>query len=1114
MKYNFLQLIIRGLAGAVFFFFVFDAITTSAYSQDLTDRQVLEKYYRLLESIQTDSSGEQISALQGFLQDHSTFERVYLKLFERYLFFDRIQGAKAYFQQLTSTPQCRRNSLWVLAKLFIIENEPQAAFQAFSAALQAGTPLLSLLKDFIEFDRQQAGRFGGATVLGQLGMKPEMQKIVSAFYCYQKLACEQAIKEITTLPQKSSHNSVVLHLWGECFYRLARNAKADSLWRIGLAISQTTGDWEGEAQFLTNLGILSGVSNKYDEELKFYDSAYGIASRVGDLQRMQLISGLRAFSYFDRGDYSAAIKQADKAISIAEKIRAYRYLASWSLIYGDALRFMGEYDEALNAYDKSDEYARKGNDELRLIEIKLAKGKTYHYLKQYAIANKVLQEAFTLAEAKSLNEKQQEIKVKIADLLLIEGKYAEAKQIYQEIIKTQNNLIERAYAIGRLAKVSKLEGHYNLAKKEYLRALATAQEAGSETYQGWYLLFIGDMEVMLGDIADAIPRYHLAREIATKQKNTEMLWQVYLSYGNAYKKVSDVNAAITAYQQAIGIIEAARKGLKVDQLRIGYFREGNQVYRNLVQCFLQRYETQGNRADLDSLFYYDEMGRGRALQDLKQWEKTLTHSQEFLQARDKVRRMQHRLRLEADRLRLPEELNHLLSELEAARYSLLAQRLRGGEGKPSSEPSVALAAPALPKVLQELQREKMGLLLYHISQDGSFVLATDGEQAKVVRLPLQPCLLRADIDSLMGPLHYVKDDSVQYTRFRAKLAHRLYQSLVKPAEAALTLPQRLLIVPDLELMNLPFEMLLVNPPKNSDYTPSDFPDYADDFLVHRYTFVYSPSASLLTERANVHPENSCVLVFANPVDGAPQPENKKNSLRALTGWRFDPLPYAEVEAQRIKEIQPQAQVNKRRRAAKAAFLQEAPQHQIVHLATHAFVDTTFDAFSGLVLAVGNDSTDDGMLMGYEISDLNLNCDLITLSACETGRGEAVAGEGVLGLPRLFLGAGAKSVLMTLWKVDDKLTSELMPAFYENLLNRKLSKADALSQAKRVMLDRKYDNEKIYRQHPFYWAAFVLFGDANTIPSRTTAARKLGILLLTVLIIAIIGVFSYRHFRQR
>jgi CHAT domain-containing protein len=130
---------------------------------------------------------------------------------------------------------------------------------------------------------------------------------------------------------------------------------------------------------------------------------------------------------------------------------------------------------------------------------------------------------------------------------------------------------------------------------------------------------------------------------------------------------------------------------------------------------------------------------------------------------------------------------------------------------------------------------------------------------------------------------------------------------------------------------------------------------------------------------------------------------------------------------------------------------------------------------------------------------------VSLSACETGRGKIVAGEGILGLPRLFLGAGAKRVLMTHWKVDDKFTSELMPRFYDYFLNRKLSKAEALKEAK-LSLIRQNKQEGLNYQHPFYWAAFTLYG---------TPSEKLdnGISMANIVIIVVITIlFSAVYFR--
>jgi CHAT domain-containing protein len=200
----------------------------------------------------------------------------------------------------------------------------------------------------------------------------------------------------------------------------------------------------------------------------------------------------------------------------------------------------------------------------------------------------------------------------------------------------------------------------------------------------------------------------------------------------------------------------------------------------------------------------------------------------------------------------------------------------------------------------------------------------------------------------------------------------------------------------------------------------------------------------------------------------------------------------------------------RESATKAVFFKEAPQYQIVHMATHAFVDTTFDAFSGLILATTSDSTDDGMLMGYEIADLDLSCDLVTLSACETGGGKRIVGEGVLGLPRLLLGAGAQSVLMTLWKVDDKFTAKLMPLFYYKLFKEKQSKSEALSEAKRWILDKKIPEGNFYYQHPVYWAAFTLYGDPGMLSIASSPIAEKVFLFIALLLLGLGIIFFIRY----
>jgi CHAT domain-containing protein len=148
-------------------------------------------------------------------------------------------------------------------------------------------------------------------------------------------------------------------------------------------------------------------------------------------------------------------------------------------------------------------------------------------------------------------------------------------------------------------------------------------------------------------------------------------------------------------------------------------------------------------------------------------------------------------------------------------------------------------------------------------------------------------------------------------------------------------------------------------------------------------------------------------------------------------------------------------------------------YRYIHFASHGFVDEIHPSRSGILFSRDSKSTEDGVLQMGEIMRLKMNADLVTLSACSTGLGKLVTGEGILGLTRAFFYAGARNVTVSLWNVNDSSTSALMKAFYENL-NRGLSKSAALRQAKLTLLRGK----EVAWRHPYYWAAFVLVGEGK------------------------------------
>lgn len=220
------------------------------------------------------------------------------------------------------------------------------------------------------------------------------------------------------------------------------------------------------------------------------------------------------------------------------------------------------------------------------------------------------------------------------------------------------------------------------------------------------------------------------------------------------------------------------------------------------------------------------------------------------------------------------------------------------------------------------------------------------------------------------------------------------------------------------------------------------------FLIDDYSIRVEPSAGvldLIKGRENKTPAGA--LVLGNPDLGKPE---------------FN-LNYAQEEALAIAKLMPDAKVLLRGDATRSFVMSQGDRYSLIHFATHGTFDPAAPLNSALLLAPDKDS--DGRLTVGDLYTLRLDANLVTLSACETALGKVANGDDVVGLTRGFLYAGARSIVASLWTVDDRATADLMTTFYGNLAT--LSRLEALRQAQVKVRERF--------PHPFYWAAFQLTG---------------------------------------
>ena len=333
-------------------------------------------------------------------------------------------------------------------------------------------------------------------------------------------------------------------------------------------------------------------------------------------------------------------------------------------------------------------------------------------------------------------------------------------------------------------------------------------------------------------------------------------------------------------------------------------------------------------------------------------------------------------------------------------------------------------------------------------------------------------------------------DKAQFLSFK-KNAYDLYQILFKPLAFNLT-NKELIIVPDKELLHLPFEVLLTRPA----YMETNYGELP--YLINDYPISYSYSTEWLFDQSakKIAKKNLMVIVpsYDTNVDykNLVLFENKKKERDILS-----PIPAALREAKHItKSIH--GKILRSENATEAQFKKLAGNYSILHFAMHTIIDNENPMFSKLVFTSSSDDTlrnEDNMLNTYEIFNLELNAQMVVLSSCKSGFGQIQKGEGIMSMARGFMFAGCPSLAITLWSVDDQSSSDLMTTYYEYLAMG-VTKSKALQMAKKEFI---LNSDPIHT-HPHFWASHILVGDTKQIQLNRNSGLINYVLVVTILLI--------------
>ena len=517
----------------------------------------------------------------------------------------------------------------------------------------------------------------------------------------------------------------------------------------------------------------------------------------------------------------------------------------------------------------------------------------------------------------------------------------------------------------------------------------------------------------LGRLAEAKQSLDAILRNARVVDQGELHWLALFERGRIAEREQNFSEAVSYYLRAIKVIEEQRSSINTEANKIGFVGDKQAVYGRVIALLVE----QGKESEA---FEYVERSKSRALVDM------LASKKEFSARTD------------------PEKARLILAQLDAADLASRTEDVLAKPGEHSAlrtlqtvRQEMQRAAPELSTLvtvtsvpaeeLKRLVRQDEALLEYYYQGSDlyAFVVTRDRLQAKRLAggdIVAQVLRFRRALE---------RADSEQWqTQARA-----LYELLWQPLESMLS-ARSVTVVAHGALHYLPFAAL-------------QKPD--GSFLVDHYGLRFLPSASVLKFLRPALPgRRAQLLALGNPDLGDPKLD----------------LHFAEGEAKTVAAIFPESRVLLRTDATESNFKKAGSVFPRIHFATHGKFQADDPLSSGLYLA--RDAENDGVLTVGELYSMNLDADLVTLSACETGLGKVANGDDVVGLTRGFLYAGSRSIVASLWNVDDRATAQLMKAFYENLAG--MNKEEALRQAQ---IRTRQDFPP-----PFFWAAFQLTGQAE------------------------------------
>ena len=896
----------------------------------------------------------------------------------------------------------------------------------------------------------------GAQALAMSGVGDMARHTPASFNAQNEETIRRA-EELLTLSERQNHEN----------HDLAIQTALEAL-----ALWQAAGHQEGIARTYARLGRYHYAKSDLPEATQNYEKSLQLWRELN--ARLQQAEVLTSLGYIEgrKGEWQDSISlltQAQALLGIDEApTHKGRIASGLANIFNDS----GLPDTALDYYRQALEYYRQTPDARDDLLVIFAIGSTY-YLK---------------------------------------GNYPEAlTHIRQALDSFAPDSLDAALCHEYLGRVYISTGEYDAALQHLQAALPIYAEAVNPKEAAQVEGLMGHIYQQRGQLEPSRHYYRRALETFTRLSDQINQAAIYYALGRLELEAANYAAAEKHLGLSIQFTENIRRLSTSRDLTAAFSATVYERYEKYIECLMRQREAQPARDLVVQAFEISEQARARSLTELLRATQTGLVPGLDSELAEQEKTLRQSLRVKEDRrialLSSKKDEREALTALETELARLEAAYKQVTEDIRSRHPSYGEITRPVAWDLRRIQEQVIAdddtvLLEYALGEDKSYVWAVTRDSIKSYEIPARALITESakkvykSLEAL--PNAAASDAADEFT----PAAQELSRMVLSPVAAELN-KRRVIVVADGALNYIPFQVLSVPSP---GYEP----------MVASHEVVNAPSATILGELrqgAERHrPAAKVLAAFGDPVfgpDDAPRKDGggggKLLTSRTLEDarwrhvWRdieldadsLDPstiprLFYAKRELAYLLDVGAggDAFVVTDFAATRERLLSmDLTQYAILHLATHGFLDPQRPEHSGLILStVDRDGKEqNGFVSLQDIYQLRAPTDLVVLSACRTALGKDVRGEGLLGLTRGFMYAGASSVVASLWKVDDEVTAELMKQFYANMLKEGMTPAEALRAAQNSV--RQNPNWR----SPHYWAAFTLQGEYRRVIKPASAA---------------------------